>query len=508
MPSMNASQLHSASEAGTLTETPAASRLGMIAVAAILGLVLFRLVLAVFDRTELSTDEAQYWFWGRDWAFGAYSKPPLIGWLIRLATDAMGQTVAAVRLPAVVLHGATALVLLWIGKRLAGMEVGVFASLTYLTTPAVALGSALMTTDTPMLFFAALALALQLALSRAAAEGGRTTALAVLLGLSIGLGLLSKHAMLFWVLGALAASLASPRFRIPRRAGIVAAAAALLVVSPHLVWLIRHEFITAFHVADITRTGGLSLVRPLAFLAEQAVVMGPLALLALCCALPGRGAGGGAFWSERLALALLVAAPVGIVLVQAIRGQVLANWAALYLVPGALLAGFWFARHRKVAVASLLLGFSVSLALPVLKVVGTDLRLPDGRLALARYLGHGAPVQRALEVAERAGAVTLVAPGRSLMADLSWFGTDSLLVLRTLPPSGRPAHGWELTAPLDLQADPRPVALLWPGAPPPFCPYAVELDRFAAPPGVYAGLSFAVYRIDYPDCLIAQGRAD
>lgn len=504
MPSMNASQLRSASDASALTEAPAASRLGMIAVAAILGLVLFRLVLAVFDRTELSTDEAQYWFWGREWAFGAYSKPPLIGWLIRLATDAMGQTVAAVRLPAVILHGATALVLLWIGKRLAGMEVGVFASLTYLTTPAVALGSALMTTDTPMLFFASLALALQLALADAAAKGVRTTALAVLLGLSFGLGLLSKHAMLFWVFGALAASRASPRFRIPRRAAIMAAATALLVVAPHLVWLIRHDFITAFHVAGITSTGGVSLIRPLTFLAEQALVIGPLALLALCSALRGRGA----LWSERLALALLVAAPLGIVLMQAIRGQVFANWAVLYLVPGALLAGFWFAQHRRVAAASLLLGLSVSLALPIVKVAGTDLRMPDGRLALARYLGHGAPIQRALDMAEKAGAVTLVAPGRSLMADLSWFGAESHLVLRTLAPEGRPAHGWELTAPFDVQTDPRPVALLWSGAPPSFCPYAVEVDRFVAPPGAYAGTSFTVYRLDYPDCLISRGRAE
>ncbi|NHB77392.1 hypothetical protein [Rhodobacter calidifons] len=49
------------------------------ALAVALVLVACRLVLGALDRTELSTDEAQYWFWGQSPDFGAYSKPPLIG---------------------------------------------------------------------------------------------------------------------------------------------------------------------------------------------------------------------------------------------------------------------------------------------------------------------------------------------------------------------------------------------------------------------------------------------
>lgn len=488
-----------------VADARAEARLWWGALACILGLTLVRVVLGLQDQTELSTDEAQYWFWGQDLAFGAYSKPPLIGWLARAATETMGQSVAALRLPAAVLHGMTALVLLWIGRRFARTEIGVFAALTYLTTPAVALGSALMTTDTPMLFFAALALAAQLGLAQAAAAQRKTTGLAVLFGLALGFGMLSKHAMLFWMAGAVAASLASPRFRVPLRQWVIAGAAAFVILLPHLVWLARHQFITAFHVAEITSTHGSSLLRPLMFLLEQAAVMGPLALIAVGLALIDRKAEASENRADRLGLAILVAAPLLIVMGQAVRGQVLANWAVLYLLPGALLAGFWFARHRKVAALSLLFGLAVSLALPILKVAGTGITLPSGKLALARYLGHGEPIRHALDLATRSGAGTLVATGRGVMADLSWFGADSALVLRTVPPAGRPANGWELTDAFDPQTDPLPVMLLWPGGDPPLCPGAAEIDRFMAPPGVYAGAEFVLLRLDDPACLVPQG---
>ena len=41
---------------------------------------LWRVALLPFDRADLYVDEAQYWFWGQELAWGYYSKPPLIGW--------------------------------------------------------------------------------------------------------------------------------------------------------------------------------------------------------------------------------------------------------------------------------------------------------------------------------------------------------------------------------------------------------------------------------------------
>lgn len=51
------------------------------ALVAIALLTLWRVALLPFDRTDLFVDEAQYWLWGRELAWGYFSKPPLIGWI-------------------------------------------------------------------------------------------------------------------------------------------------------------------------------------------------------------------------------------------------------------------------------------------------------------------------------------------------------------------------------------------------------------------------------------------
>ncbi|MFN4154629.1 MAG: ArnT family glycosyltransferase [Paracoccaceae bacterium] len=467
-----------------------------MAIAAIGGIVLFRIVLALFDRTELSTDEAQYWFWGQTFDFGAYSKPPLIGWIIRISTDMLGQSVAAVRLPAVLFHAATALVLFAFTLRIASAKVALLAALSYLTTPAVALGSAVMTTDTPMLFAAAVAMVGQVGLAQARREGRPATGIAVALGLALGLGLLAKQAMLFWLVGAIAAAILSPKFRLRAADAAVSGAVMLVVVSPYLWWLARHDFVTLHHVQDITRGGTLSALRPLLFLAEQFVVMGPVLFAAMLLAVGGR------VHSEwRSGLVALAMAPLLITLAQGVKGPVLANWAVLYLIPGSVLAALWLTRYPGLAKLSLFLGLAVTLALPAVKVFGTGLVGPNGKPLLARYLGHADTAQWALETAQAAGAGTLIAQERSLLADLSWFGAGSGLTIRTVPPTGRPSHHWELTAPFTPETDPGPAVLLWPGGQPAACAQARSIGSHEASPGPFGGRTFVLLHLDAQDCL-------
>lgn len=470
----------------------------LAAFAAVFAIILFRILLVAFDRTELSTDEAQYWFWGQSFEFGAYSKPPLIGWILRASTELLGQSVAAVRLPAVLLHAATALVLFQFTCRISSAPVALIAALSYLTTPAVALGSALMTTDTPMLLAAAVAMSTQAGLAQAREQGRRTIWLAVVFGLALGVGLLAKHAMLFWLVGALAAAALSPSFRIRLADAGLAMAVMLAVVSPHLWWLVQHGFVTLHHVQDITQGSALSALRPMRFGAEQFAVMGPVLVIAMLLAAAGRVQNA---W--RPGLAALALTPLLIVLIQAVKGPVLANWAALYLVPGSVLAALWLDRHRELAKLSLLLGLGITLALPLVKVFGTGLAAPDGRLLLARYLGHADTARWAFETAQAAGARTLIAQERSLMADLSWFGASAEVTLRAVPPRGKPSHHWEMTAPFNPERDPGPVLLLWPEGQALACDQAPVIGRHEAEPGAYAGRSFVLLRLDAPHCLVA-----
>ena len=460
-----------------------------------LALIAFRLSLALLDRTELSTDEAQYWFFGQELSFGAYSKPPMIGWIIRLSTDLLGQTVWAVRLPAVLLHAATAAVILAFARRIAPQPVPALAALLYLVTPGVALGSAVMTTDTPLLLAAALALLAQRWTGEAQVAGHRAPRAAILLGLALGLGFLAKQAMLFWLAGSIAAATLSPAMRPGHRDALLALGVMLAVVTPHLVWLYQHGFITLLHVQDITRGGDLSILRPLRFLAEQLLVAGPIFFLALGISLTRELSASG--------LAVLTLTPLLIVLAQGVKGPVLANWAVLYLVPGSILAARWLVRHRWLLVLSLGLGLAVSLALPLVKAFGTDLERPDGRPLLSRYLGHSAIAQWALAAASAQGARVLIAQDRDLLADLSWFSTGSGVTIRAVPPQGRPAHHWEMTAAFNPAEDAHPLLLLRSGATLP-CPDALEIARFAAPPGFAGGETLKLFGLPDPACLLSN----
>ncbi len=460
-----------------------------------LALFFFRVSLAFLDRTELSTDEAQYWFWGQHLDFGAFSKPPLIGWIIRLSTDLLGQSVWAVRLPAVLFHAATAAVIFKVARRTAPQPVPVLAASLYLVTPAVAVGSAVMTTDTPLLLAAAVALLAQARTAEANAAGRRAPRMAVVLGLALGLGLLAKHAMLFWFVGSIAAALLSPALRPGRADALLALCVMLAVIAPHLVWLYQHGFITLLHVQAISHGAEASFLRPLRFLTEQLLVAGPIFFVAMCISIV-RG-------TSTPGLAGFALTPLVIVLAQGVKGPVLANWAVLYLVPGAILAAQWLVRHRRLAFLSLVLGLVVSLALPLAKAFGTDLQRPDGRPLLNRYLGHSVIAHWALDTAAAQGARVLIARDRDLLADLSWFSTGSGLAIRAVPPKVAPAHHWEMMAAFDPKKDVQPLLLLRADAAPP-CRDAQVIAQLVAPPGFAGGDRLVLYRLPDPGCLLAH----
>ncbi|MDO5705360.1 MAG: glycosyltransferase family 39 protein [Paracoccus sp. (in: a-proteobacteria)] len=99
---------------------------------------------------------------------------------------------------------------------------------------------------------------------------------AVLLGLSVGAGMLAKHAMLYGVADMALAAVLSPGQRIGRRDLALAAAVALIAVSLHLWWLAESRFVTVQHMAEsgASRGVGVNVASALRFLAEQFAVMG------------------------------------------------------------------------------------------------------------------------------------------------------------------------------------------------------------------------------------------
>ncbi len=199
-----------------------------------------------FDRTDLFVDEAQYWLWGQRFDFGYYSKPPLIGWLIRAVTDLAGSSAPFwVRLPAPVLHGLTGMILAALAARIAGRGAAIWAAALYVTLPFTAVGSAMISTDTVMAPFFAAGLLFFWRLGES-----RRTGDALALGLCAGFAFLAKYVALFLPAGIVLAVLVAPARRIGWGNALLATLAFALVIAPNVAWNMTHQFATLEHTMD------------------------------------------------------------------------------------------------------------------------------------------------------------------------------------------------------------------------------------------------------------------
>src|SRR5262249_29898414 len=147
---------------------------------------------------DLYTDEAQYWNWSRHLAFGYYSKPPLLPWIIHLSTVLCGDSEFCIRAPSPVFYLGTTTIIYFLGRSAFNATVGFWAALVSAFSLAVAFSARIISTDVPLLFFWALALLAYVKLLHKP-----SVTWACVLGVSIGLGLLAKYAMIYLVLGAI-----------------------------------------------------------------------------------------------------------------------------------------------------------------------------------------------------------------------------------------------------------------------------------------------------------------
>jgi len=328
-----------------------------LALALVAGLTVLRLVALFATPLELYPDEAQYWLWSRELAWGYFSKPPMVPWLIAASTALGGDGEAWIRLPATLAHAGAALALFGAGAAAYDRWTGFWAAALYSLMPGVQLSAGVMTTDAPLLLFLALALWAYLLLLRA--ERGRTRAAAAF-GAALGLAFLSKYAALYLLAGAGLHLLLAGEARRAWSVQALAAAAAgfLLPVAPNLLWNAENGFRTVAHTAENAQWAGAERFNPgelAEFVGAQFGVFGPIPFLVLIVA-PAALAFRGRLRREDLALISLAAAPLLIVSVQAFISRANANWAVAAYAPGSVLAAALLTRWR----ARGLLGASVA----------------------------------------------------------------------------------------------------------------------------------------------------
>jgi 4-amino-4-deoxy-L-arabinose transferase-like glycosyltransferase len=426
-------------------------------------LLAVRLVALRYNATDLFFDEAQYWYWSLEPAFGYYSKPPLIAWIIGAATSVCGTSEFCIRLPSPLIHTATALVIYGIGRRLYGQSTGVWAALAFATLPGISVSAGIISTDVPLLFCWALALLGFIGL-------GETRAWwpAAVLGIGIGLGLNAKYAMAFFGLSMLVYFIMTPAARGRLRDVRLYAALGLgaVLIAPNLLWNVSNSFATFSHTADNANWGGslFNIGKGLEFVGAQFGVFGPVLFAALLST-------SWTAWRERLPepdrLLLAFTLPVLVaVTLQAFVSRAHANWAATAYVAGTVLVVAVLLRRS----ARGWLNGSFAVHTAIVATVGLavwqagQFKLPFGADPFARTLGWKAlanEVHQTLNAARQQGRPfgTVITDDRSVTAELLYYMRHDQTPVLAWWQGGRPHDHFELTRPFKAGAA-EPVLLI------------------------------------------------
>ncbi|WP_439814766.1 ArnT family glycosyltransferase [Zavarzinia sp. CC-PAN008] len=347
----------------------------LLVLAALAGL---RLAALAASPLGLQVDEAQYWLWSQSFQFGYFSKPPLIAWAIGLSTAACGDAPWCVRLPSVIAHAIGPVFVFLFAynlvrhpgrpRDLVAEVTALAAAVLYATLPGIGFSAVLISTDALLLPSWAAAL---WCYERALATGARRWWVG--LGLALGLGMLAKYAMAYFVLGIAVHWLLErgrpERPRIDRGGLALALGLGVLVFAPNLAWNAMHAFLSFRHTADNMNLGG-QLFRPgamLEFLGSQFGVFGPITMAGAILVLAARRT-----WTrpEYRLLAAFSLPLLVLVTGQALLSRANANWAApAYVGLAVLVAVAWLERGRlKLLLGTL--GLHTALMLVLLVAIG------------------------------------------------------------------------------------------------------------------------------------------
>ncbi|WP_165873508.1 glycosyltransferase family 39 protein [Parasulfuritortus cantonensis] len=233
-------------------------------------------------------DQAQQLVLSQDLSWGYGPQPPLYSWLVNLLFALTGPSLAVLYAVKVALLG-----LLVAGMLQAAREIGLDARARLLAVAGLALIPQFVWESQRDLTHSVLATVCAVWTLWALFRLYRAPSLAnhVLLGVLVGLGVLSKYNFGFFVLALIGAALLTPAYRrrllTPRL--LLAVAVALLVLAPHLAWFAGHAGAATASSAKFKMAGGFAPAGAVSVLYAVLAFLGPLIL---AYALSWRRAGG------------------------------------------------------------------------------------------------------------------------------------------------------------------------------------------------------------------------
>jgi 4-amino-4-deoxy-L-arabinose transferase-like glycosyltransferase len=425
-----------------------------------LGALLVLRIAAIYAaKTDLVLDEAQYWTWSRELAFGYFSKPPMIAWVIRAASAVCGDGEVCIRSASPVLYTLSSFMIFLTGRALFGSRIGFWSAIVFDTVPGVSYSSLLITTDVPLILVWTIALYAWVMLVKRQSMG-----FAVLLGIAIGVGLLTKQAMIYAVLCIACHAAVSREAREALKGGraIVAALIAVALFAPNIIWNAEHGFPTVRHTGSNIgwQYPYIHPYRVLEYFALQFGVFGPILFVVLLRAA----------WREirhpsdpAKILLLCFSLPVlALLTVQALLSRAHGNWSATaYPAATILVTAVMLELDRRTLFwVSLGLHLAIAAMLAVAPAFALQLPLFERLQFMSRVVGWRgvADAVRAKLVEQHYGAI--VVDTRELAAELLYYLRDEpvpLYVLLVGP--NNPSDHYEMTRPFTA-ATPEPILFI------------------------------------------------
>src|SRR6202140_2484452 len=406
---------------------PNEARLVLNTVLTILALVVLRLVAAAW--TPLTFDEAYYWMWSKHLAGGYYDHPPMVAAVIRLGTIIAGNTELGVRLASILLALPMSFAVFRTAAILfGGRRVAATATILLNVTLMAAVGTLIVTPDSPLLVAASFVLFF---LAKVLETGRGAWWLAV--GAAVGAALLSKYTSLFFGLAILIWLVAVPKLRRwlispwPYLGGLVS----LLIFSPVILWNADHHWVSFIKQIGRARIEdfkpafiGELIPTQIAFATPLVFILGAMGLYALfrrkAGALAARALINATFWTI-----------VAYFIWHSLHARVEANWLPpvypAFAIAAAVAASLarWSARQQRLVDFCLRWASPVGIVMFALLIVQADTGALSGyrRDATVRSVGVGwRELAAAIEaVRVRPGADCVLAPDYGTTGWLAFY---------------------------------------------------------------------------------------
>ena len=408
-------------------------------------ITLYRAFVLLHSGIDLYVDEAYYWGWSKELAFGYYSKPPMIAWVIALFTNICGDSEFCIKLPSLILYPITSIFVYLIAKELFDNKVAFYSALVFITLPAVSMSSLIISTDVVLLLFWSMSLYFFIK-----AIKSDKTLYWLLASISAGAGLLSKYTMILFLVSIFCYLFLDERYKyhLTNPKLYISIIIAALIYFPNLVWNASHHYITFVHtknLSGIEKSSYLHFNKMLEFLASQFLVFGPIFFGVFLYLLKY-------ITKPKYRLLFCFSLPfLAVITLQALLSKALANWAAPTYIAATILVTAYLINKKRV----LLLGIIINILLALLfyhyhdlaKVL--DIELTSKTDPYKRVLGYKELAKKLQPITEKYPNTKLLFDERTTMAEMIYYLHPHPFDAQIFNPEHRIASQYHLTKDLN-----------------------------------------------------------